>query len=186
MCCFDKCSHTARKNKERCASLPNCHHSIPLSFKSNHLQESGKGVDQWQISLEATISRWEQFWETHFWSKHQNKKAYILCTNHDSWSTGVGESPHSTLECKAYKRAMKENKPFHNRNQNVLSFLELTADMKEIATIDHWTSTIPRKGCEGSHKMEAKLQQTHHQRRHRCFKTHLESGEYWDGEWIQS
>ena len=65
------------------------------------------------------------------------QKAYILCTNHDGWSTGVGESPHSTLECKAYKRAMKENKPFHNRNQNVLSFLELTADMKEIAAIDH-------------------------------------------------
>lgn len=65
----------------------------------------------------------------------KTKKAYIFCANH-GWST-VGESPHSTSECKAFKKATKENMSFSNSNPNVISFLKSTADMKESAAIEH-------------------------------------------------
>ena len=48
-------------------------------------------------------------------------KRYIFCINH-GWLT-IDESPHSTSECKAFKRAMNRNEPSESCNPNVRSFL---------------------------------------------------------------
>ena len=47
---------------------------------------------------------------------------YIFCINH-GWCA-VGENPHSTSECKAFKRALVDNKIFESSNPDVRFFLE--------------------------------------------------------------
>jgi hypothetical protein len=52
----------------------------------------------------------------------KSETRYIFCINH-GWLT-IGESPHSTSECKAYKKAMIRDESFVSRNPEVCSFLE--------------------------------------------------------------
>ena len=54
----------------------------------------------------------------------KSKQRYIFCINH-GWLT-IGESPHSTSECKAYRKSMMMNEPYISRNPEVRSFLKPT------------------------------------------------------------
>ncbi len=54
----------------------------------------------------------------------KSEQRYIFCINH-GWLT-IGESPHSTSECKAYKKSMMMNEPYISHNPEVRSFLKPT------------------------------------------------------------